>query len=1038
MILFESFFGEAMYGEMSKEELLEKFDEYITSEDIKKRAESTKILGYLGINDIKSRMDSILSLTLENDISIRLNLITAFSNILNKFPEVFSELIGCIYYNSEFSNNILSEHAKNEIKALGPEVIERHVEHFRNGIYSKNTEERLKSIILLSLISRFSPEYLDKALSEIVMASTYDPSALIQLLALGTLDDFSELNRNFLRYSYLVFNKKMDMKLLNKSETSDEITKSLIKLTISDEIDENTVNELLKYLSSENDFCTLLAAISLQNNISKVEKNFEEYPLIFQGHISKFYEKHPNNVQQLVSYFLILDITHSLNLEIKNVDFEKIFYYLKKNISGKDHLSKAFSLKILYLLHKMEKLNLDEEIDELFDNYPFENILKEHPLCYYFGMPLLTEKYNVLPEVDKSPYLIQSLELKMHYMAPTERHHYLKSAEKNIKSDYWLERYNGAKKIGSALYFDESKEFMNFELVNDILHDEIYLVRNIGIWILRILVKYNIKLPERIILEVIHDLNSPYWELRFEYYLLLNELLEKRPELLTEFNTASKIKSILGSHYVNENYSPFKIAIKSILDKILKSLENTPKTFQDELSPELYPEQLFENPVTSAAFLEKLKINLDSYILKNDEKNISKVLTFLKTHESKVDCSYLLEELVKLKDKYQDANYFLNNIKNRYKLIPKPLEIRILNSLNNPIPEYKKDGLEEVITYLNEGFKINKDILLKIKELLVMYRDENLTDLCINILNLQNDIESKRLIFEKREFDNYLNDLKGIKEKSDESIKQMSTEELCVKLSSQLHKTSEYDYQSINFNDILYFLSDYSKRPSVILTTMILKILKNVIGDPNSNILNSPDIDNPKILENLYYLIYSTDYEILSKNAIILTVKLVKHKPEWLLRNITNVSENKSKNWPLFLNSLLDYPDDKVLEETINAFNYYAKNSNSFELSAEFLEKLVNRLDTSNWENFKKIVKVLGNYEMDEKMLNRVSKKLLEKIENSNDDSKLILLRFFKLQDISRLNSDLVAELLNLKNSKNYDIKRDIEEIESIKIKLRG
>ncbi|BAP62003.1 hypothetical protein MMKA1_18860 [Methanococcus maripaludis KA1] len=939
-----------MYRELSKEELLEKFDEYITSEDIKKRAESTKILGYLGINDIKSRMDNILSLTFENDISIRLNLITAFSNILNKFPEVFSELIGCIYYNTEFSNNILSEHAKNEIKALGPEVIERHVEHFRNGIYSKNTEERLKSVILLSLISRFSPEYLDKALSEIVMASTYDSSALIQLLALGTLDDFSEINRNFLRYSYLVFNKKMDITPLNKSKTGAEITKSLIRLTVSDEIDENTINELLNYLSIENDFCTLLAAISLQNNILKVEKNFEDYPLIFQDQLSKFYKKHPNNVQQLISYSLILDITHSLNLEIKNVDFEKIFYYLKKNISGKDHISKAFSLIILYLLHKMEKLNLDEEIDEIFDNYPFENILKEHPLCYYFGMPLLAEKYNTLPEVDKSPYLIQSLKLKMQYMAPTERHQYIKSAEKNIKSDY----------------------------------------------------------------------------------------LEKRPELLTEFNTASKIKSVLGSHYVNENYPPFKIAIKSILDKILKNLENTPKKFQDELSGELYSEQLFENPVTSAAFLEKLKINLDSYILKNDEKNILKVLTFLKTHESKVDCSYLLEELVKLKDNYPDANYFLNNIKNRYKLIPKPLEIRILNSLNNPIPEYKKDGLEEIITYLNEGFKINNGIGLKIKEILVMYRDEKLTDLCINILNLQNDIESKRLIFEKREFDTHLNDLKEIKEKSDENIKQMSTEELYVKLSSQLHKTSEYDYQSINFNDILYFLSDYSKRPSVILTTMILKILKNVITDPNSNILNSPDIDNPKVLENLYYLIYSTDYEILSKNAIILTVEIVKNKPEWLLRNITNVSENKSKNWPLFLNSLLDYPDDKVLGETINAFNYYAKNSNSFDLSAEFLEKLVNRLDTSNWENFKKIVKVLGNYEMDEKMLNRFSKLLLEKIENSNDDSKLILLRFFKIQDISRLNSNLVAQLLNLKNSKNYDIKRDIEEIESMKIKLRG
>ncbi|WP_459201484.1 hypothetical protein [Methanococcus sp. CF] len=1014
-----------MYAEISEEELLKKFDECINSEDVKKKTEAPKLLGRLGLNEIKSRMDAILQLAAEENISIRLNLITAFSNILNKFPEVFSELISYIYFNTEFSNNILLEHAKNEIKSFKPDVIERHVEYFRNGIYSKNTEERLKSIVGLSLISRFSPEYLDKALSEIVMVSTYDKSQLIQLIALGTLDDFSELDRNLLRYSYIVFNEKTDIKPLDNSKTNTEISKALINLAISKKMNENTIIELLPYLSSENDFYALLAAIALHNNISEVKTTFSNYTLVFYTQISKFYKKHMNNLPQLVSYYLILDISRILNLELKSVDFEKVFYYLKKNIFRKNHLSKSYSLKILYTLYKTEKLDLNGKIDEMFDDYPFKNILKEHPLCYHFGMPLLLEKYNTIPDVEESPYLINSLELKLQYMSDVEINRRLKSAEKKFESSYWLDRYESAKKFGTILHSDISKHFMNFDLVSQIHHDEVYLVRNIGIWILRILVKYDIKIPEKIILEIIDSLNSPYWELRFEYYLLLTELFEKT-KILNNSNTALNIKSVLENQFATEKHSSSKIVIKNLLDKISKNLENSSQTFYDVPDKDTYLESFLESSITDT-FLEKLKINLNSYILKNDEENILKMLKFLKIRESELDCSYLLEEIVKLK-KYEDANYLLNNIKQRSILIPSSIENKILNSLNNPIPEYKKDGLEEILVYLNEGFELDNEIGISVKETLVMYRDEKLTDLCLKILELQNDIESGRLVREKKEFDAYLNDLKEIKEQSDETIKLMSPKELYVVLSHQLHKKSGYNYKSINFNDILYFLLDYSKRPSVILTTMILKILKNVVNDPNSNILNSSDIDNPKVMDNLYYLIFSTDYEILSKNALLLTAEIVKNKPEWLLKNISDNSKNK--NWSLFLNLLLTYPDDKVISETLSAVDYYSKNSKLVTFSKDFPEKLVALLNTSNWTNFKKILNILANYPMNDEMLNFASKLMLEKIENSNDDSKLILLRFFKIQDISKLNEDLITRLLGLKNSKNYDIKREIEEIE--------
>ena len=122
-------------------------------------------------------------------------------------------------------------------------------------------------------------------------------------------------------------------------------------------------------------------------------------------------------------------------------------------------------------------------------------------------------------------------------------------------------------------------------------------------------------------------------------------------------------------------------------------------------------------------------------------------------------------------------------------------------TLNSPIIEYKTDGVEEILAYLNEGFELSEELALKIKEILVMYRDEKLTRACLDILKLQSDIESKRIVLEKEEFETYLNDLKEIKRTS-KKIKNISPEELYVNLSHILHKKSDYDYESINFNDI--------------------------------------------------------------------------------------------------------------------------------------------------------------------------------------------------------------------------------------------
>ena len=95
-------------------------------------------------------------------------------------------------------------------------------------------------------------------------------------------------------------------------------------------------------------------------------------------------------------------------------------------------------------------------------------------------------------------------------------------------------------------------------------------------------------------------------------------------------------------------------------------------------------------------------------------------------------------------------------------------------------------------------------------------------------------------------------------------------------------------------------------------------------------------------------------------------------------------------------------------------------------------EKLLDSLNDSNWANFKKIINVLTNYDMeDPKILNYVSEILIKKIENSNDDSKLSLLRFFKIKNITNLDESLYNRLLALEKSENFYIKEDIEKIKS-------
>ena len=65
------------------------------------------------------------------------------------------------------------------------------------------------------------------------------------------------------------------------------------------------------------------------------------------------------------------------------------------------------------------------------------------------------------------------------------------------------------------------------------------------------------------------------------------------------------------------------------------------------------------------------------------------------------------------------------------------------------------------------------------------------------------------------------------------------------------------------------------------------------------------------------------------------------------------------------------------------------------------------------------------------RILNYVSEILIKKIENSNDDSKLSLLRFFKIKDIKNLDASLYNRLLALENSENFYIKEDIAKIKS-------
>lgn len=1020
-----------MYGEMSKEELITAFEEYIGSEDIKKNVEASKMLGYLGIDSIKKNSDNILKLTLVNDISVKLNLMTAFSSILNKFPEVFSEFLACIYYNSEFSNNILSQHAKEVIITLNPDVIERHVEYYKNNIYSKNKNDRVIAIIGLSLISRYNPEFLEDLLSEVVMVSTYDNLQIMQLIALGTLDDFSDFDKNCLKYAYLVFGKKLEVPPLELAKDHAEICKSLISLSISDDLDEKTLFKLLQYLTSDNEFYALLSAIALENNMPKLKEFFKLHPSVVSSQFSEFYKKYMNKTSQLVSSYLVLKMAHSLESSLFEIDDEKIIYFVIKNLSEKNkHLQKAYSLKNIYYLSLFNSEKINKNIIEVFDKIPLNTIMGEHPLCYYFGMPLLINLFNKTPKVDESPYLIRNLDKRFVLMSPMEKYEYFKKVERNLNSLYWLDRYEGAKKLGTILYAYKSTEFLSNDKIPKILSDSVYLNRNLGAWILRIMVDLDVKIPENMIMESVYNIKNPYWELRVEYGLLFYELISKYPEILTDIKTATKIQSELNSQCIIEPCIISKEIIKNTLKLISKHLKHEYEDFHVEKFDIENIESFKINPNLHGAELENLKIMLDKYILKSDAENIKKVLKFIETYESAIDCTYLLEELLKLKDSEETAAYLLNNLKNKSKIIPTSREVQIFNNLNQDILEYNINAMEEILVYLNEGFELDEKIISKIKEISVMSRDEKVTRLCLDILGLQKDIESKRIILEKNELDMHLNDLKSIKEKYSKNLKDMSSEELYLKLSYFIHKKSIYLEENINFKDILYFLSDYSKKPSVILTTMILKILKNVVVNSNPRTLNQLNIENPEILNNLYYLVLLTDYPMLSNNAILLTAEIVRNKPKWLLENMKNTIE--TKDWLSFFSRLLEYPDTVIIGETLDAIDYYIKNSKYCKNCENMPEKLLESLNDSNWANFKKIINVLTNYDMeDPKILNYVSEILIKKIENSNDDSKLSLLRFFKIKNITNLDESLYNRLLVLEKSENFYIKEDIEKIKS-------
>ncbi|GBF36809.1 HEAT repeat domain-containing protein [Methanofervidicoccus abyssi] len=890
-----------MYDQMSQKDLLQLFLEYY-KQDWKKRSEAARILGYINDQELIEKLTPyIVELALDTNRFIRVNLAHSLKKIVLEYNIINEDIFVLLYIWANSPIAVLSEMARRIVSSLDIHVISKYVISLSLKLYSSEPIKVLYALFSIGFISTVNPEYIINTLPEIITTACGHRYKLIQLLALEILEELVDIKKEHLVsnfapvyrvYIWTVYKKeglqfkKGSVEYILSKYFKKHLTKDDVTDLIYDLIQLQTPRKKIILLLMYTHFKPLRELLNEDENLGKV-----------------LLEEVLNNIESdnfIVKLSAILLFSKIITVEkvYKNLsknDIDNFFKVIEDSLVKGNYLLKGFSLEALCNLVKWSNSQyILKKVEEVIDKVDMEKVMSEGYLCYYNGVCILLKLNRECPSTKSSPYFDRSVIEEVSSLGMDDFRHLILNITTSVKRSVWicgwLDRFYSGKYLGNLLHV--KPEYCT-KVLNDVkylTHDNYFMVRNLGIWILRTIVQLGISLPEDLIIDTLVLFDDRFSQCRLEYMLFWKTVLEKSPNLLDNEIICGEIAYELIAKYLNDGHIILREAYLDILEKsgiiekypVLKYFKDY-YTISEEEKKEVF-KRYWKFKELRKAIAVAIKLKLKEFIKNKKYNAIREYLDMISQMEIHREIFYMLYELILLKHMgFKEAGNIINNIRDKHPTIPYYLEKRLFFNINEPIIIIRSYKLKRLLAMVKEGFYISYDLVNKVKEVAIYEHvcGEN-TEIALKILSEINDEECKSIVKEKLELMKYIKEKPIVKNKK---LKEMDWREVCLMIEylpteGKLIISGDYDLEDL-LNKMMDILE---KEDKIIVKIKILDYLINEIYE-NEELLNML-LSNRNLFKIIYNLCSDNKHLLLFKRAVILLEELASVEEGWLERNI--------------------------------------------------------------------------------------------------------------------------------------------------------
>ncbi|AEH07525.1 hypothetical protein [Methanothermococcus okinawensis] len=1066
-----------MYEKMMQEELSKLFKEYCEL-DWKKKSEAARILSYINnANEIKKLEEQIIKLAQDNNLVTRINLMNSIKKLVLDHHIINEDIFVLLYFWANSPNTTTSEFAKQIINSLNVNTIVRYIHSLSLKLYSSNPYEVTYAMVSLGLISTITPEHLTNTLPEIVLVSNGYGYKILQVLAIEILEEFKTLdkylfnkvifsiydlyNNNQVKYDdfdITHINKKSDLleyvlyiyfkKNISKKDILNLMT-MLNCVNTNNRISNNSIVNLITMLNIDDDVfikSMIMATLHIHSDVlcQILEENKELSNQLMDKIIASF--DNPSWMVKLSSMFLFKRLILFDKLHIKDEYLDMFFNRILKNFNDK-YVIKGFSLEILYYLFKnTESEYIKRKVFEIVDKIDLKSIMNEGHLCYYNGLYLAYElkRYECF-SATCSPNFDITLIGEFNTLSIAEYHDVIKSINASVKQKYWLSgwlnRYYAGKYLGNLIYTRPGHASNILDIIYTLLDDNNYITRCMGIWILRLTTELGIEPPMDVIIKSISLLDDWYYECRIEYMLFYNTLLKSFPHLLENQSLKKRLISAITSRYLTDKNEFVKdICIMLLNNKRLSCNYPEFESFKNYYHLSI-PERIellkkcWKVPELRKAVIIIIKTRLKYYIKKRDYITIEIALKkiFDGDENTYEEISYILYELIQIKEKSNIVKKIVDTFKNKYPKLPKNLEKQLFHNINDSIISIRTYKLKRLLAFVREGIIISYELLNKIKEIVIYecVSEKNL-NIASSILEEINDFESRRIIKEKKELMEYMENSLYFKTSiRDLELEKADWKEYCIKITyiPTIGILDIFTEDNLN-NAVKTLIPLLNIEDLVILKIKIIDLLTEEISK-NEELLNAL-LDNDEILPILLKLYVNKRYNFISKKALMLLEELSLRRDNWLKNSLIDYfkdyagSQNSLNN---ILYILTENISARVKIEILNFLGYASKNKLivcNKDMAYTFVDIILNIDNNQPWAVFKNAVDIIFScqyIQTDKKLLDDLIKKFTDYMDIMEEEEKkdYLIIYLKKLLEmggpnIVELNEEVIEKLLEFEN----------------------